>query len=109
MKTYAFNFSTFGMDGLPTDYDYTSASLLWDELDELNETAEHHTVNLDENAAGTLILSVESDETRTLPALLERIHVAREIERIADEYGGFELPSRFLFGERDLNEIRSAI
>lgn len=109
MKTYAFNFATYGIDGLPTDYDYTTASLLWEELDELNETADHHTVTLDETASGSLVLSVESDETRTLPALLERVHVAHEIERIADEYGGFELPDRYLLGERELNEIRSAI
>ena len=109
MKTYVFNFSTYGMNGTPTDYDYTSASLLWEELDELNESSGYHTVALESNESGSLILSVESDETRSLPALLERIHVSREIERIADEYGGFELPSRFLFGERALNEIRSAI
>ncbi len=109
MKTYAFNFATYGIDGMPTDYDYTTASLLWSELDELNESCEYHLATLEESFTGSLVLSVESDETRTLPALLERVHVAREIERIADEYGGFELPDRFLLGERDLNEIRSAI
>ena len=109
MKSYVFNFSSSGMNGDIIDYDYSTASLLWEELDALNETAEHSRIDLTETASGSLILSVELDETRTLPALLEKIHVTREIERIADEYGGFELPSRFLFGERALNEIRSAI
>lgn len=109
MKTYAFNFATYGIDGLPTDYDYTTASLLWEELDELNESCDHHTVTLDETASGSLVLCIESDETKSLPALLEKVHVAHEIERIADEYGGFEIPDRYLLGERELNEIRSAI
>lgn len=109
MKNYAFNFATYGIDGLPTDYDYTTASLLWEELDKLNESCEHHLATLDETESGSLVLSVETNETKTLPVLLERIHVAREIERIADEYGGFELPSNYMLGERKLNEIRSAV
>lgn len=109
MKSYIFNFSSYGMNGDIIDYDYSAASLLWEELDELNETAEHSRIDLTETASGSLILSVESDETKTLSALIERYALSREIERIADEFGGFELPSRYLMGETDLNEIRAAI
>lgn len=109
MKSYVFNLNTYDMTGMPSDYDYQTAAALWLEVDDLNETFPRFTVTLAENASGSLILSVETDDEKSLPALFERYAIAREIERIADEYGGFELPSRFLFGERELNELRSAI
>lgn len=105
MKSYILNLTTYGMDGLPSDYDYETASLLWAECDELNETLGHHTVTLTETTTGSLILTGEPDGTNTFPARLERLRLSRDLERIADEYGGFELPSRLLMAEPELNEI----
>lgn len=53
-------------------------------------------------------------DVRPDPELVKRYDAAAEkidagIAVTADEYGGFELPDRYLLGERELNEIRSAI
>lgn len=109
MKSYILNLTTYGMSGQPADYDYTTAAALWNECDELNETLLHHTVTLTETAEGNLILSAESDGTESFPAKFERVTLSRRLERIADEYGAFELPSRHLMGEPELNELRAAI
>ena len=106
MKSYVFNLNTYDLTGTPIAYDYSTAADLWLEVDDLNETFPRFTVSLIENASGSLVLMAEP----TAPAIRrERRDLAAELERIADEYGGFELPSRFLFGERELNEIRAAI
>ncbi len=109
MKSYILHLTTYGMNGLPTDYDYTTAASLWNECDELNETLLHHIVTLTETAEGNLILSAESDGTESFPAKFERVTLSRRLERIADEYGAFELPSRYLMGEPELNELRAAV
>lgn len=105
MKSYIFNFATYGLDCTETDYDYGTAAALRNECDELNDRLRHHTVTLEENESGSLILTGEPDETESLPARIERMKLAAELERIADEYCGFELPTRFLLGERELNEM----
>lgn len=105
MKSYIFNFATYGLNSYETDYDYSTAAALRNECDELNDRLKYHTVTLDENANGSLILSGESNGANTFPARIERMHLAAELERIADEYCGFELPTRFLLGERELNEM----
>lgn len=105
MKSYILNLTTYGMNGLPTDYDYTIAAALWNECDELNETLRFHTVTLNETVNGSLILTGEPTGDESILARLERIALSRALERIADEYGAFELPSRFLMGEPELNEL----
>lgn len=110
MKSYILNLTTYGMNGQPTDYDYTTAANLWNECDELNETLRFHTVTLTETATGSLILSAEPTGTESngrerLAALIEENRLSRALERIADEYGAFELPARFLMGEPELNEL----
>lgn len=105
MKSYIINLATYGMNCEVIDYDYDTAAALWNECDELNETLRHHTVTLEENASGSLILTAESDGSETFAARIERMKLAHEIERIADEYGAFELPSRYLMGEPELNEM----
>lgn len=107
MKSYILNLTTYGMNGLPTDYDYTTAAALWNECDELNESLSHHTVTLTETESGSLVLTGEPDGTESLSARLERIRLARALERIADEYGASELPVRYLMGEPELNELRA--
>ena len=107
MKSYILNLTTYGMNGQPVDYDYTTAAALWNECDELNETLRYHSVALTETESGSLILSGESDGTETLSARLERLSLSRRLEQIADEYGAFELPTRYLMGEPDLNELLS--
>lgn len=109
MKSYILNLSTYGLNGLPTSYDYETASALWNECDELNETLTHHTVTLTETESGSLVLAGEPDGTETIAAKIERLRLARALERIADEYGAFELPARYLMGEPDLNELRAAV
>ena len=105
MKSYIFNFATYGLACMETDYDYGTAAALRNETDTLNERLRHHIVTLDETANGSLILSGESNGTETVPARIERFRLAAELERIADEYCGFELPARFLMGEPELNEM----
>ena len=110
MKSYILNLTTYGMNGQPLDYDYTTAANLWTECDELNETLHCHTVTLNETSNGSLILSAEptgteSTGTERLAALIEQNRLSRALERIADEYGAFELPSRFLMAEPELNEL----
>ena len=110
MKSYILNLTTYGMNGLPTDYDYTTAAALWNEMDELNETLHFHIVTLNETANGSLILTGEPTGTEStgrerLAALIEQNRLSRALERIADEYGAFELPARFLMGEPELNEL----
>lgn len=105
MKSYILNLTTYGMNGLPTDYDYTTAAALWNECDELNETLRFHTVTLNETANGSLILTGEPDGTESIAARLERFALSRALEYLADEYGAFELPARFLMGEPELNEL----
>ncbi len=110
MKSYILNLTTYGMNGLPTDYDYTTAAALWNECDELNESLHFHTVTLNETVTGSLILSAEPIGTESkgrerLAAYIEQNHVARRLEHIADEYAAFELPARFLMGEPELNEL----
>jgi len=107
MKSYILNLTTYGLNALPTAYDYETASALWAECDELNETLRFHTVTLTETAEGNLILSAESDGTESFPAKFERVTLSRRLERIADEYGAFELPARFLMGEPELNDLRA--
>lgn len=107
MKSYILNLATYGMNCEVIDYDYATAAALWNECDELNETLHHHTVTLYENASGSLILAGESDGSETFAARIERMHLTRELERIADEYGAFELPERYLIGEPELNEMLS--
>ena len=105
MKSYILNLTTYGMNGQPLDYDYTTAAALWNECDELNETLRFHTVTLSESANGSLILTGEPDGTESIAARLERLALSRRLESIADEYGAFELPARFLMGEPELNEL----
>lgn len=110
MKSYILNLTTYGMNGLPTDYDYTTAAALWNECDELNETLHFHTVTLNETATGSLILSAEPTgmpETgrEKIAMYAEEIRLSRRLEYLADEYGAFELPARFLMGEPELNEL----
>lgn len=109
MKSYILNLTGYGLDALPTSYDYETASLLWDECDRLNESLSHHTVTLTETESGSLVLTGEPDGTESLSARIERLRLSRALERIADEYGAFELPARYLMGEPELNEIVSAI
>lgn len=109
MKSYILNLTTYGMNGQPVDYDYTTAAALWTECDELNETLTHYTVTLTETESGSLVLSGEPDGTETLAAKIERLRLSRALERIADEYGAFELPARYLMGEPELNELRAAV
>lgn len=108
MKSYILNLTTYGMNGQPTDYDYTTAADLWNELDALNAELRHHTVTLAETETGSLILSAEPEDD-SFPARLERIPLSRRLERIADEYGAFELPDRYLMGEPELNEFRAVL
>lgn len=110
MKSYILNLTTYGMNGLPSDYDYTTAAALWNECDELNETLRFHTVTLNETANGSLILSAEPTGTEStgrerLAAYIEQNRLSRALEHIADEYAAFELPSRFLMAEPELNEL----
>lgn len=110
MKSYILNLTTYGMNGLLTGYDYTTAANIWNECDELNETLRFHTVTLTETGNGSLILSAEPTGTEStgrerLAAHIERITLSRALERIADEYADFELPSRFLMAEPELNEF----
>lgn len=110
MKSYILNLTTYGMNGLPTDYDYTTAANLWNECDKLNESLRHHTVTLTETGNGSLILSAEPTGTELpgrerLAAHIERLTLSRSLERVADEYAAFELPSRFLMAEPELNEL----
>ena len=110
MKSYILNLTTYGMNGQPADYDYTTAAAIWNECDELNETLRFHTVTLTETGNGSLILSAEPTGTESngrerLAAYIEQNHLSRRLEHIADEYGAFELPSRFLMGEPELNEL----
>ena len=122
MKSYILNLTGYGLDALPASYDYETASLLWDECDELNESLSHHTVTLTETESGSLILAAEVRAMReTSPTgpeslsagfrrsriSIERLRLSRALERIADEYGAFELPARFLMGEPELNELLS--
>lgn len=110
MKSYILNLTTYGMNGQPADYDYTTAAALWTECDELNETLRFHTVTLNETATGSLILSAEPTGTEStgrerLAAYIEQNRLTRRLEYLADEYGAFELPERFLMGEPELNEL----
>jgi len=110
MKSYILNLTTYGLNGQPTDYDYTTAADLWNECDELNETLRFHTVTLTETVNGSLILSSEPTGTEStgrerLAAYIEQNHLSRRLEHIADEYGAFELPARFLMAEPELNEL----
>lgn len=110
MKTYILNLTTYGMNGLPTDYDYAAAADLWNEIDELNENLRAFTVRLNETESGSLILSAEpGEEADPLRIFLETIALSRRMERIADEFGAFELPDKYLMGEPELNEIRAAV
>ena len=110
MKSYTLNLTTYGMNCLPTDYDYTTASDLWNEINELNETLKAFTVNLNETASGSLIISADPEEDADpLRTFLESLALSRRLERIADEFGAFELPERYLMGEPELNEIRAAV
>lgn len=109
MKTYILNLTTYGMNGMPTDYDYAAAADLWNEIDELNENLRAFTVRLNETESGSLILSAEqNEEADPLRVFLESVALSRRMERIADEFGAFELPDKFLMGEPELNEIRAA-
>ncbi len=110
MKSYILNLTTYGMNGQPLDYDYTTAAAIWAECDELNETLRFHTVTLNETANGSLILSAEPTGTpetgrEKIALYAEEIHLSRRLEHIADEYGAFELPTRFLMAEPELNEL----
>ena len=110
MKSYILNLATYGMNGQPVDYDYTTAANLWNDCDELNETLRFHTVTLTETVNGSLILSAEPTGTEStgrerLAAYIEQNHLSRRLEHIADEYAAFELPARFLMGEPELNEL----
>lgn len=109
MKSYILNLTTYGLDGLPTDYDYETAAALWNECDKLNEKLRFHAVSLTETDNGSLILTGEPTGADSIPARMERLALSRRLERIADEYGAFELPSRYLLGESDLNEMLSAL
>lgn len=110
MKSYILNLTTYGMNGQPVDYDYTTAAAIWNEMDELNEMLRFHTVTLTETVNGSLILSAEPTGTEStgrerLAAYIEQNHLSRALERLADEYAAFELPSRFLMAEPELNEL----
>lgn len=107
MKSYILNLTTYGMNGEPVDYDYDTAAGLWNEIDKLNETAQAHLVTLTETIDGALIIGVESNGRNDFPARIERYTLSRQVERIADEYGAFELPERYLMGEPELNELIS--
>lgn len=110
MKTYIADLSTYDWNGTPIAYDYETASEIWSECDELNETLCYHEVKLTATAAGTLALTAEPIETeRTFAQRIEAHRLARELERIADEYGFFEIPYHYLMGEPELNEIISVI
>lgn len=110
MKSYILNLTTYGMNGQPADYDYTTAAALWNECDELNETLRFHIVTLNETANGSLILSAEPTGTpetgrEKIALYAEEVRLNRRLEIIADEYAAFELPSRFLMAEPELNEL----
>ena len=114
MKSYILNLTTCDVTGSPFAYDYSTAAALWNECDELNESLSHHTVTLTETESGSLVLTGEPDGTESLSAgfrrsriSIERIRLARALERIADEYGASELPARYLMGEPELNELRA--
>ena len=115
MKSYILNLTGYGLDALPASYDYETASLLWSECDELNESLNHHTVTLTETESGSLILAAEVRAMRetsptgpeSFSSRIERLRLSRALERIADEYGASELPARFLMGEPELNELLS--
>ena len=107
MKSYIISLATYDMDGQPVDYDYGTAAELWGVIDELNEQLHYHTASLTETASCALVISAESNGTNTVPARLERLALARHLERIADEYGAFELPARLLMAEPELNEMIS--
>lgn len=110
MKSYIINLATYDWNGSVIDYDYQTASMLWGECDDINAQLESYEITLTETANGSLILTAELIRSnQTISTRVERARVFREIERIADEYGGFELPARFLMGEVELNEIRSAV
>lgn len=109
MKSYILNLTTYGMNGEPVSYDYETASELWTRCDELNEHLHMHTVELNETENGCLILSAESDEPDHPLTWLEEIFLSHELEKIADEFCGFELPERYLMGEPELNELVSVI
>ena len=68
MKSYILNLTTYGMNGQPLDYDYTTAAAIWNECDELNETLRFHTVTLTETVNGSLILSAEPTGTESTVA-----------------------------------------
>ena len=107
MKSYILNLTTCDVTGSPFAYDYSTATALWNECDELNESLSHHTVTLTETESGSLVLTGEPDGTESLSARLEQLRLARALERIADEYGASELPARFLMGEPELNDLRA--
>lgn len=107
MKSYILNLTTYGLNALPTAYDYETASALWAECDELNESLSHHTVTLTETESGSLILTGEPTGPESFSARIERLRLSHALERIADEYGASELPARFLMGEPELNELLS--
>lgn len=110
MKSYILNLTTYGMNGQPLDYDYTTAAALWNECDELNETLRFHTVTLSETVNGSLVLSAEPTGTpetgrEKIALYAEEVRLNRRLEYLADEYAAFELPSRFLMAEPELNEL----
>lgn len=108
MKTYVIDLHTYDTHARPAGYDYTSAVLIRAEIDELNEKLRYHAAELNETPAGTLILSAERNETPARyagVAWIESRYAAREIERIADEYGFFEVPPRFALADPELNKL----
>lgn len=104
MKSYILNLASYDLEGNAVSYDYETASELWMKCDELNEYLHFHTVELNETENGSLILSAASDEDSPR-AWFEGLFLSHELEKIADEYAAFELPSRFLMAEPELNEL----
>ena len=108
--SYIADLHTYDLRGNPSEYDYATAAAVYNEIYRLNARMRYHEASLNETTAGTLILTADRNET---PAKhqgvvwIEEQFAARELQRIADEYGFFELPRRYLIGEPELNEIIS--
>ena len=105
---YIANLNTYDEHGNPAAYDYAAVTLIRYEIDRLNDRLRYFSVELNETPDATLILSYrrnETDEPRRLLPVVENQIVRREIERIADEFGFFQIPRRPVYGEPDLNEI----
>ena len=105
---YIADLNTYDLAGEPTAYDYKTATLARYEVDKLNDRLRYHAVELNETAAGTLVLTADRNEKTARHfgiVLVERRFLDLEIERIADEYGFFQIPRRYIWGEPEVNDL----